>query len=528
LPKKETAVYFRMVDDCESRMTPRKETDAEIIERADVRWDESPPHRSLVKGGHWAKLGMLLLLLVGLVAGGFFLVVHFSKNPVRVFVGPEREASSESAEPSAQAVEPESPDAAEPGETAGSPALKTEAEKTLALFVMAKNELDAQGAAQWGGDRYASMVQLSNEADQLLMEEQYGAAWDQYGQALDGARALADTASTVLAQLLEEGRLALAKGQSRTARGRFSLALRIDPENQRAHQGLAQAKNMEAVARLMDSGGRNEEAGNLAFALTDYQEAVRLDPESKEAREAYERVKGRIAEGRFQEFMSSGFTAYHRGRYEEARAAFVKAGSFRPNSRDVQDALQQVDQTVQLAEIGKLKTLAMDAEEAEDWEKALQHYVAALKRDPKVQFAVKGKERSLEQIRIRKHLRFYLGKPKLLETEGHRKAVHQLLEDAASLEPKGAVVTIQAEELRRLLQAAQTPVTVVLDSDNLTEVALYKVGRLGRFDTVTLELLPGTYTVMGTRNGYRDVRETLVVKAGEGPVLLTILCRDKI
>jgi tetratricopeptide (TPR) repeat protein len=526
--EREPMLYFLIVGESDSHGTPTKDTDADIIKPANVGWNGTPSSEAVVRRPHLLKLGMLMLLMVALVTGGVFLVQYLSKNPVHVSVGPEKRVAPESPEQSSKADPPASGDVPRSGESAESLAMKAEAERTLALFVIAKNELDAKGAGEWGGDRYASMVRVSEEADQLLMEEQYGAASDQYGLALEKARALADASTKILAQLIEEGRLALGKGQSNAARRRFSLALMMDPVNQAAQQGLAGAKTMEAFTRLMDSGGEHERGGNLAFALADYQEAVLLDPESKEAREAFNRVKGRIADDRFEQLMSSGFTAYHNGRYEQARAAFVKAGSFKPDSREVRDALDQVDQAIRLAEIGKLKAGAMAAEEAEDWEKALGNYVAALELDPTVQFAVRGKERSLEQIRIRKHMRFYLEKPKLLESEGHRKEVRQLLEDVASLEPKGAVATLQAEELRGLLQAAQTPVKVILDSDNFTEVALYRVDRLGQFETVTLELLPGTYTVVGTRKGYKDVRETLVVKAGQGTVRLTIMCREKI
>ena len=521
-------VYFLIVGESESNRTPTKDKDADIIKPAEVAWNGKLSSRTVVRRPHLIKLGILTLLMAVLVSGGVVLLHYLSKNPVHVSVNSEKGDVPESPQRGMSTNPKATPEVPPSGQSAESLALKAEAEKALALFVIAKNELDAKGAAEWGGDVYAAMVRLSEEADQWLIDERYGAASDQYGLALDKARALADASPKVLAQVIEEGRLALGQGQSDRARRRFNLALTMDPENQKAQQGLAQAENMEALTRLMDSGEQHEEKGNLGFALADYQEALRLDPESEEARKAFDRIKGRIADDRFQQLLSSGFAAHHNGRYAQARAAFVKAGSFKPDSREVRDALAQVDEAVRLAEIGRLKDGAVAAEEAEDWEEALGNYVAALELDPTVQFAVEGKERSLEQIRIRKHVRFYLERPKLLESEGHRKEVQELLEDVVSLEPKGAGLEAQAEELRRALEGAQTPVRVTLDSDNVTEVALYKVGRLGRFETMNLELLPGTYAVAGTRKGYKDVRETLVVTAGKGPVRLTIVCREKI
>ena len=64
----------------------------------------------------------------------------------------------------------------------------------------------------------------------------------------------------------------------------------------------------------------------------------------------------------------------------------------------------------------------------------------------------------------------------------------------------------QRDQLSQLLKRAATPLTVKLVSDNVTDVSIYKVGKLGSFETRELELRPGTYVAVGSRPGYRDVR----------------------
>ena len=53
-----------------------------------------------------------------------------------------------------------------------------------------------------------------------------------------------------------------------------------------------------------------------------------------------------------------------------------------------------------------------------------------------------------------------------------------------------------------------------LESDQLTSVTLYRVGALGAFAAKEVELRPGTYTAIGSRDGYRDVRQTFTVRPG--------------
>ena len=57
---------------------------------------------------------------------------------------------------------------------------------------------------------------------------------------------------------------------------------------------------------------------------------------------------------------------------------------------------------------------------------------------------------------------------------------------------------------------------------------MYRMGHLGTFQQRSLELRPGVYTVTGKREGYRDVRRELVIKASRPAPTLRILCDERI
>ena len=67
-----------------------------------------------------------------------------------------------------------------------------------------------------------------------------------------------------------------------------------------------------------------------------------------------------------------------------------------------------------------------------------------------------------------------------------------------------------------------------IESDQLTSVTLYRVGALGSFAAKDLELRPGTYTVIGSRDGYRDVRQTFTVRPGRNLPPISIVCVEPI
>jgi tetratricopeptide (TPR) repeat protein len=332
----------------------------------------------------------------------------------------------------------------------------------------------------------------------------------------------------VFQKLTEEGQKALENGDSVIAQQKLSLALKIQPSDESAQRNLERAETLDEVNRLITSGKNHEEHHRFAFAHADFQRALELDPESRKARNSLNRVKEKIVSEQFKKLMSDGLTAYHNGQYQLARTTLLKAKSFRPDSREVNSALLQVDEAIRLNKIDKLRQKAMSAEQAENWEQALTSYLTVLKIDPDISFAVQGKTRALEHIRIAKRMGFFLEKPKVMESDPQLENAIRLIEEAEKLEQKGPHLTERLSELNTLVNLAKTPVKVMLESDNLTEIAVYKVGKLGKFITRELSLRPGTYTVVGSRNGYQDVRLKITVKPGQTLLRVSIICNIKV
>ncbi|ALO47573.1 hypothetical protein PS2015_2946 [Pseudohongiella spirulinae] len=65
-------------------------------------------------------------------------------------------------------------------------------------------------------------------------------------------------------------------------------------------------------------------------------------------------------------------------------------------------------------------------------------------------------------------------------------------------------------------------------SDNATQVTIYRVGELGAFSQTTLMLTPGRYVAVGTRPGYRDVREEFVVGIDDQPEAVVVQCSEQL
>jgi len=535
-----------------STLTPREgqisESNVKIITPLEVRGQGSQPDSSRSRRIFITTI-LFFLFVASLSAGGFFFIRHVSKHPLNLSentdqIDPSKAdlhvksltkvnainhpqdktgGKSTSVTPGQQEIEPQQ--SIDPEKNALE---KEKAEKELMAFLKLKKALDEKGVSEWGGEAYEEMINLSRESDAMLMDHAFSAAAERYAQAGEYAFKLAGSAEFVFQELVEDGRRALEDGNSKAAQENFQTALMIEPSNVPARQSLERAKNMDTVNRLIESGKNHEESSRFAFAHADYQEAMKLDPESGEARQALSRVKEKIEGEQFQTLMSEGLTAFHNGNYQSARTKLLAAKSFRADSREAQDALTQVDEAVRLEKIEKLRQKALAEEGAEDWEQVLKLYLDVLKIDPNISFAVQGKERSIEQIRIAKRIRFFLENPNALESNPQLQNAILLITEADKIQSKGPRLNDRLEELKVLVDAARTPVKVMIESDNLTKVVVYKVGALGRFTFREISLRPGVYTMVGSRDGYKDVRQKINVKHGREAIRVTIICTDKV
>jgi tetratricopeptide (TPR) repeat protein len=226
--------------------------------------------------------------------------------------------------------------------------------------------------------------------------------------------------------------------------------------------------------------------------------------------------------------LSQGLDQLHRGQYGQARDTLLKAAALDPGSQAVREALAQADQALKLDHLNRLHREATAAEKSGQWSTALERYVAALAIDPNVGFALRGKQHAIQRITIARRIDFYLTQSDTLLNDRHLENAVQLLADAGEIAPRDAELATMMNQLDRLLTAAQTPVPVTLTSDNLTDVAVYRIGRMGRFDARNLSLRPGTYTIVGTRDGYRDVRLTVTVRPGIAPPPVHVACMQAI
>ena len=395
-------------------------------------------------------------------------------------------------------------------------------------FDTAFKALDARAASRWATAEFAQTRDLGGRAVQLFAVGDYAAAAGQWDAASARLAALEKSVPEALAAAMKRGQDALASGRTAAAREAFGLALAIQANHPPATAGLARAARLDDALALVDAAQRDEQAGRASSAEAGYRKALAIDAAVPGAQPGLERLTaGRNADA-YSVAMSRGFAESAAGRADAARAAFNQALALKPGSREAQDAIAALDQGQRASALEVLVARARAAEGEERWDEALTAWREAAGLEPTLESARDGLARATPRAELQRRIDTLNAQPERLWDPAGRAEAKSLLTTAATTGNPRERLAAAARELERIAMAAQSPVQLRLESDGQTQVAIYRVGQYGAFSTREVQLLPGRYTVVGTRTGYRDVRREVVLPPGAGAAAVVVRCEEPI
>lgn len=391
-----------------------------------------------------------------------------------------------------------------------------------------QNDLEARAVERWAPTRFEEAVAAAERGDEFFQANDFASAREAYGEAQTLLEALAAEAGEAAAQAVAEGWAAYEAGRGEAAAASFELALAIDAQNEEAAQGLARARVLDEVLALREEAQALVRGGALREAAQRYEQLLALDDARADARDALARLRQRLDRSAFDMRMSEGFAALEAKDFDAARRAFEAARRLDPDAAAVSDALAQVGVEERAQRLAALGREAAALAEAERWREAAAVYEQALAIDASLRFARSGLAQARRMEELYERLSFYADDPLRLTDASVRQRAQAVLAQAQQATPRGPELESRQARLAELLEASARPVSVPFVSDGRTEVRILRVADLGTFQRRELALRPGRYTAVGTREGYRDVREEFVVPPGAEPPLVEIRCVEKI
>lgn len=477
----------------------------------------------------------LAVMLVSLIIVIFFLPTWVEKNTStdnseNTAIHTESKPSVDSTDnisvstiPVKVKVEPLSPE-----EQARNIALRKEAQNYLQEILEKQKKLEDNNAEVWAGEEFVMGLNHASNGDALYNQQQFTEANKAYQQALSHFNPLYEQIDTSYQENIDHGNNALDTGDSSLALTAFKTASLFTDESGQAAKGLERAQKLDDVFSKIEQGNEALNKGRLKEAKAAYQTALELDSATKLAQQKLQETNRLIADKQFNAFMSAGYAALDQKMFSTALNQFNKALKIKPNASATNTALQQTKHQATTLDIANTLKLAKESETNEQWQTAIDLYTNALKLEKNLAEAQSGKLRAKKQLVINQRLEQILSRPERLSDKKVHAETSAYYNITNQLDNQGPILTKHLADLENLLQVSATPVKIRLQSDNLTDVVVYKVGKMGLFETKELSLRPGKYIAVGTREGYRDIRIEFLVSQDTSQQAIRIAAKEKI
>ncbi|WOJ93048.1 hypothetical protein R0135_14855 [Congregibacter variabilis] len=469
-------------------------------------------------------LGALALIVVFALPGWVDTQDSDSADPAITAISAKNPAATQ---PSTSSPARETADPASPFADARAAKARAEAQELLAELLDVQENLEERGAQEWASDAMLSIAAQALAGDELYREREFDAAIEQYQQALSEALTLEQSMPERFDEQIEATRLAIEDLDPESARSALALAEQLEPGSPEADElSLRLAVLPELVASVL-AATEAESAGDLQSAVASMQSAADSDSAHQHVQSELQRLKTALTEDRFNAAMSEGYAALDNADFTTAQQRFERASALSPGSSEAAAALAELSVARTAATLQGLQKRGRQLLQDEDWAAAIKVFEEALAIDQGLRFAREGLAVAKPRGQIEKELATIVEKPERLVDDAILNEAKNSVARAQLLDGLGPRLSAQVEAARNIIAVANTPLPVTISSDGLTEVTVYKVARLGLFDTQQLSLRPGKYTAVGSRRGYRDARVVFTVSPSENAPVY-IACSEAI
>ena len=397
----------------------------------------------------------------------------------------------------------------------------------LQAFLRLRAQPDLQGAETWAPLAWSAAISSADLGDEHYGHRRFKEAVLAYKSATQQLLQLQSDRPQILLDTLASAQMALPANDIASAIDAFERVLTMQANHPQAQLGLAQARVREQILGLMEEGQRAQVAGELALAAKAYEAVLHLDAGYQSARAELTKVSENLAHQAYQKSMSLALTALESGELEAAEQALNQAATIKAGKAELQDARQRLQNARRQSQLNTLRNQAQSYVAKENWAEAAARYQKALSIDTQATFARTGLAHAQSRQKLNTQLDHYLEAPERLSSDEPLNNARALLEINPVTPKNEPLLAGKLSALREAVRIAGTPITLLIESDNQTQITIYHVGRLGAFEHKEIKLLPGRYTVTGSRAGYRDVRK-IISLSPTTPAHISLRCEEPI
>ena len=374
---------------------------------------------------------------------------------------------------------------------------------------------------------YEKAIASGTDGAIRLEAGEFSSATSEFNRAVDALAEFEKRVHLYLAERELSGKIALSAARKEEAETIFNEILAAQPDNELAKRNLERAKNIDIFVPLFQKAKDLEKDGELEEALEAYTKAFELDPHSARAQQGKVRVARRIERERFETFESTGKEAEEAGDWDLAIENYEEAVKAFPDEEDFQEALKRSQEEGLLAKVNTGLDSAFNFEEEYEWSKARDQFNEVLNLDRENEEALDGLLRTGNMIRILIRYDNLLEDSRELAQRGEFQKAIADFNQAMAMKPSYLPLDASAQQLQKMLRQQTTPVIVEFISDGKTFVSVSGYEIIGQFESHRRKFLPGNYRILGRRKGYRNVVLEVRVRSGKQLQPIKVICYQR-
>ena len=405
--------------------------------------------------------------------------------------------------------------------------LRRAAQEALQKVLELQDVLEELEVERWGNEGYQAAIAHAQVGDTAYREQRFEEATQAYTAASEQLLILEASIPERITTAEEQLTQSVEGGKVTSAQEALALLEILAQGDGRLQAWRERVGAIETVSRALAAAGDAAQGLDFQGAITQTTRALTADPAHQKAAAQLARFQESLATQTFRKAMSDGYLALEQKRFGDAAAAFQTAASIRPGAQEPKAASNELASARTDAALRDLRTQGMRFEASEEWQNAVNVYTQALAIDDSLVFAREGTRRAQPRAALHAALETTLSNTERLVDVRAFNTAEATLQQAQAIASPGPVLSEQITKLQATLTYARTPVDVTFISDGVTDVTILRVERLGAVNSTTRTLRPGTYTALGIRTGYRDVRKDFQVVPGQETVV-DVRCQESV
>ena len=369
---------------------------------------------------------------------------------------------------------------------------------------------------------------LRSEGDKNYNDEFYFKARDLYKEAFEAIIYFNSKNKTKVKNLILQSENLLAIGKPEEADKLIKEALSIEPFNSSILTLQKRVDNYYQISSLISASKKSLIEEDFDNALIKINEAILLDNLRLDSAELKDKIISESNEYYFDQYIRNSYKNIDSGDIKRALLNLSKAKKIYPNNEEIIILEKTLSKSKKQYDLTNFKKAGDLSYSNEDWSKALKNYSSALKLTPNDQLLKDQVSKVTNIEKIYDQLTKFISAPGRLSSTNIRNNLNTVLNTAKELNLVNEDNLINLiKKSDELFNSYSVMIVLNITSNNKTFIDIQKTAQYRPFESESIKLYPGKYTLIAKRKGMQSVRKEVNLTPESKIVFVTAICENQ-